>query len=780
MAIRICPYSNLRDFYNLSFIKWQDNKPQLLEIVVPSPDLADNLREQLKSHKHFQNISVTTISNFVKKNLKALHCPKPVVRKAEILLHFSSIWQKYFKEYDYALFSQAYELFSDWRSYSLEIAHFEEALNALDPVIKKAVLFFWTYMDQMEFLDEHSAYEYLGSHYSHDSHAIHENEILFYGFTHLSGTQIGMIQNIANQTTIYIPIHEKMLNSCQPTDWISWLSEIKREKDKKISIKLNLNTWSTFKRSELNSTLERNTEKCLLLGSQDVVGNLSELHQQGDFFKVSYDFLKTIEKKFFEEFKLHFLDGSFEECKSYLSEVKNIAIESKNWKKLKVIELYEEALSFLSAVTLNFDQFMLSVVRHYVHLNFPRNYVLTINSNVEKQILKSEYLWSPDLSSAIDIVIKGDDTLFKGGTVNYSSQVFKVLASIGPIQRMGFRGDWLKLHLAEIVLLGGTLYLEDSLLETSSFWKEQALASIKDKKRAAKNIESKDYIWNLEPHAFNLEHLPSKVFSPTQLQKYIDCPRSYFVTYEMSFDPKIKNENEILPSDLGNLEHKLIEQYFKTNSDVNEDKLLNLATQLLSEALSSSGKKIQSIDKEVALEELVSYSINVLNKLYELKKLPGFKYEFEKEFINIELSIQGRIDFFYQTDYGNGIIDFKRSKVASYSEVQNGDVIQLWTYLFGMNLNLKNCTLEYFNLSSPEKSWGIGELSQQHMVKLPRGYKPEAESMVHGKLHDLILKIKSDKNFVISPRRANVCQYCLAAQFCPRVERKMEAVEVEK
>ncbi len=767
MAIRVCSYESIKELYALSFVNWKNDLPYALEIIVPSPDLADILRERLKSHPDFEKLSVSTISYFISKKLKSLNCPKPVIRKAQILLHFSTIWQKYFNDYDYALFSNAYEVFSDWRSYSTDLSLFEEALNALDPIIKKAVMFFWTYLTQMDFLDEHGAYDYLSQL---EQIGNEQKDLMFYGFTHLSGTQISLLHNLARNCEIYLPVHAKMLDTNQSTDWVSWVSSIEKKSASKKIVELYFANWSIFERSELNSILNRKFEKCLLLGARDSLGHLSEIHENGDFFKTSYNFLEIEELNFSEKFKHALLLGNKEYCENFLEKEKLHSIDNKNWKKLKIIELYTEAMDFLAKVDLEYNYFVFSVVRQYVQLNLPRNYVLTINKNLEKEILKPEYLWAPDISLPIDVIIKGDDTIFMNGTIDYSAQVFKVLANIGPVQRLGLRGEWLKNHLKEVLSLGGEIFIEEGLLETSSFWKEQAKLNGERLNSKIENVKSKNYQWKIDTKNIDLTYLKEKIFSPSELQRYIDCPRSYFVTYVKPLDPKIDNVEEVTASAIGELEHSLIEQYFKKYEALDDEYLSAFALSLLENYLLEKNKIISNIDKEVILEELISYSFNVLEKLFRLRTLEGFEYEFEKKFINNDIGIQGRIDFFYQTVNGYGIIDFKRSKVPSYTDFSKVRAVQLWSYLFGLGLNLGNCTLEYFNLSSPEKSWGVGKSSASHFIKVPRGYQDDLEIDALSVLKNSIVALREDLSFSINPRRTDVCLFCPAHAFCSKTQ----------
>lgn len=769
MAVRVCPYQSIKEFYDLSFFSPSDEEKRL-EIIVPSPDLADLVRERIRGHRLYDNISVVTVSYFVSRKLREINCPKPVLRKAHVLLHFSTIWQNYFPNENYALFNQSYEIFSDWRSFSTDVSLFEEALSLLDPVIKKAVMFFWTYLEQMEFLDEHGAYDYLAKNITEKNCS---SDLLFFGFTHLSGTQIAMLHQLSEKCELLLPIHQDIVTNSQSTDWISWLTPVSPKKnDKSKSLDLDIQSWTTFEKSELNSIVARTNAKCLVLGAQDSLTDLAEIHFKGDFFKIAYDLLNEIEQRFADQFRSMFLENKRDALGLFLSQEKAQSIAHKNWRKLKVVELYQEAIAFLSNVDLEHNSFLFSVIRQYVQLNMPRTYVLTINENFERQILKAEYLWAPELNNAIDIIVKSDDSIFKSGSLNYTSEIFKCLSSIGPIQRLGLRGEWLKNHLAEVLKSGGGFFIEEGLLETSSFWKEQAKKNKEN--RVDKEIKklNKNFVWDLKFDSIDLTYLKTKTFSASELQKYIDCPRSYFVSYGFNLDAKIKNDEEFAPNELGELEHLLVEKYFSLYDSLELDKLSDLAQEILNQRLEKSSKSIGQIEIEVTLEELITYSENVLLKLYQLKELPGFSFEFEKEFKNPELGIHGRVDFYFKSNFGHGIIDFKRSKVPTYSEVASASIVQLWTYLFGMNLDLENCTLEYSNLSDPTKSWGIGKEASAHIIKVPKAYRAEIAEVAKSTLEKVISEIRQEQSFPIKPRKNSVCLFCPAQALCPRIERQ--------
>src|SRR5262245_27971611 len=123
--------------------------------VTPSPSKADGLRTRLSANSQQDVITIAKFtSNLVKELWKGEEAPQ-VKRKAELLLIFGILKNKYLPELGYEQFTQAYNLFSDLRSFTLNEDALTSVLDEQPEVIKKAVQLFWRLLEVTGYLDEH-------------------------------------------------------------------------------------------------------------------------------------------------------------------------------------------------------------------------------------------------------------------------------------------------------------------------------------------------------------------------------------------------------------------------------------------------------------------------------------------------------------------------------------------------------------------------------------------------------------------------------------------------
>lgn len=761
MALTIYPYQKISELYRLEFLDSTVGVQQDVVVVTPNPQVADLLRLRLEIDPKTQNVQVVTIANFIKKQLSKYKCPNPVLRKADIMLHFSTVWSKYFPGEPFSLFQQAYEIFSDWRSYSLQLQNFEEALDSLEPTIKKAVVFFWTYIDGAEFFDEHGAYNFLANIEVEASN----NPIILYGFTHLSGVQLGMLQNYSRTNEIILPIAQKLLEKIQYSDWIAWIQS-DLLKTQKTNDSENKFKWKTFESSTLNQVLSERKNPLLVLGANDQIIHFSEVHLSSDFFKLPYDFLINDFKEISEQLNLGVKQKIL--VTKFLERIqieKEKTILHQQWGKLKVLELFDQSVKFVSPVTSEIDIFYFSVIKEAVSLNLPRTYVVTLKEfDDANEIYKSDYLWAPNLSEKIDIVVKSNDTIFKNKSVSYTANVYKVLATLGPVQRLGLRAEWLTEHLRLLLEQNANLLIDEEILESNAFWKKFLKNSWENREENDHLIPVKEFNWVIDANNYKKK----KNYSPSEIQTYLDCPRKYFVTYVEPFEPKVRNEYEFTASDIGEFEHEIIKLYFEEQSVLNEEYLFDLCTKYLSKKIKEQNKKIDLLEQEVLLDEIVQYAFNGLSLLMPLKNLPNFKFNFEKEFISEEENIKGRIDLYFTSDSGNGILDFKRNKVPAQKEVFLTENVQLWSYLFGLNFDLENTFVGYVSLSEPENSWGFGANFENLSIKNVAIKNADQVETSKSKIQIYLDQLKNEMNFEIQPRKKTVCLFCPASFTCNR------------
>ena len=120
-------------------------------VICPSPLIADNLRNLLPE------LEIITISKWTADHLKGLGLVR--ARKSELMVKLSAVWKHYFPNEKTTIFLESFELFTELRSFTLNLELLAEFFKELDETIVKSILVFWTYLDQEKLVDEHASYK---------------------------------------------------------------------------------------------------------------------------------------------------------------------------------------------------------------------------------------------------------------------------------------------------------------------------------------------------------------------------------------------------------------------------------------------------------------------------------------------------------------------------------------------------------------------------------------------------------------------------------------------
>src|SRR5665647_429174 len=111
--------------------------------IAPSPAKADGLRNILPLAL---SSDVVTIAKFTSNLIEHLwsEVERPEVkRKSDLLLVFGILKNKYLPELGFEQFTQAYNLFSDLRSFTLDEEALSTVMEEQSPEVRKAVGLFW-------------------------------------------------------------------------------------------------------------------------------------------------------------------------------------------------------------------------------------------------------------------------------------------------------------------------------------------------------------------------------------------------------------------------------------------------------------------------------------------------------------------------------------------------------------------------------------------------------------------------------------------------------------
>lgn len=764
--------------------------------VAPSPSKTDALRDQLQAVLKTQ-VSSITMAKFLSELVAA--CPdktlgEKVKRKADLLLIFGALRSKYAPDLSFEEFTLAYNIFSEVRSFSLDLVAMESVLAEYDEKIRKAVLLFWQLLEGLNYFDEHALTAALAENLrGFDFYEGQQRNFIFWGFAHLNGQQIDLLKALSIRHNVIVPLPTQIQGQLKRSDWPSWLvdhktSETVLEKDLSvIKVKrqwINTRTTSVAMKSWVDEHPKQKVQ--ILIGVNKLTPNDLHLIPLDNFIcKVPIDWTQ-IERSSFHETLVSKLD-SFEHTHALKEWLITHAKSERRPKELKVVQLYLEALKKLEAISDEawaVDEFFLNALHDVTGLNAPRlSTVPLVAGDSLVQIFDLSQIDQIDSTKPLMVVLdeRFDEPLSLQPL--YSEKIEKELMSIGPIKRPEFelhikRSEFLRLMSGET-----TVFLPPELLKHQLIWKrffENVEWSESDSKGFAKETSLKDvlkkYIQTQVGDKFS--------YSASKIQNYVDCPQKFYFQYIDKIFPRLSLKQDIDPMDAGLFVHHMIELYLASHTEIDEVKLWALVKKEL-EVLKV--KNQLNLNEEVEHQRSIQYYHRTLNGLSFLKQLAESveikpKWEIESSFEWKEkFKLLGQIDCFHASDDLLIVLDFKSSSASAsnFTEVKSLESLQLWVYLFEMSKRLKKMPSQiimgYVVLESPQDSkllvWGedvFEKIKSQKFSKvqlLDSAIEADLEKFsIH--LDTVVQTMKDEKEFKAIPRKKTVCMFCDLSSFC--------------
>jgi RecB family exonuclease len=744
--------------------RMREENPPL--VICPSPQIADNLRSLVPE------LNVITISKWTSDHLKSLGLTR--VRKSELMIKLSAVWRHYFPNEGTSVFLEAFELFTELRSYTLNMELLNEFMQELEENIRKSILVFWAYVDQEKLIDEHLSYNKVTESKFH-------SEMWFVGFKHMSGVQIDMLkilsENLAVEVLFPMPVFQEAL----PNDWIRWLStdeeKVERLEESFLPVKVVLIPKGKAN-IILNKFFEDHPSFDLVMGGTQVgLVSFQEAQKKNSFFKTTEDLfaveLELVVKDLRQVLKAQ-KTIELEKLHLHFEELKKLSIEKGEYRKYKMIELMGVALEAYSEFQKTFDSFALDVLEVIVRLNSPRVSFLSLEEKTNKSFIDMNGLNFRDEGREVALLATEGIGGFRANEKILSEAMTKALRVIGPIKRAGLDFLFHKYELLSILSdEKNVLLIEEQLLETDLSWREILKHFDVTNLDLGVRYTIKDIHEYLGPKKKKGPFI-QKYFSASRLQSFIDCPQKYYFNYIDKIDNRPEERLSLSPDELGNLEHKIIAAYFeeshiKKNESIDLVTHRELVTTVFDQYLLESKLHLNETERARSYNEIMHYTWNGIVFLIDLMESRTVKsIKFEVPLGNNPWSLKGSIDCLIELEDKKVIvIDFKRSSGAAGTKAETLELkkIQLWVYL----LSLKNDgygvdAFGYLNLS---------DLSDDKLFF----YETEAKKLMDESIEiakevveETILKLQNAVSFPPEPRDEKVCRYCPVNLFCLKGE----------
>lgn len=731
-------------------------------IICPSPTIADGLRRYVGD-----DFEILTISKWVADLLKSKKLER--INKAHLMLRLASVWRHYFPDGSSFQFFHSFELFTELRSFTLDLSLLAEFLKETDETIAKSIFIFWTYLDNEQIIDEH-----LG--YSKCSDMNLDKPIWLIGFKNLSGIQLDMLKNLAERQSVTVFIPRSVYAGSISSDWTRWLIPHVDIEINSITKKINL---GVFPKNKLNVSLTLLRKKLpsadlVLAGSEIKINQLGEIAIAGDFFKTQEDFLKIcredVFKKLFESIGKSQVD--LVEFYSSLDSEKEKALTAENYLTFKALTLVEECLEMYREFQTHIDEFSLKIFQHVVELNSPRVYAISNYQNDGNKIFKLDELGFLKLQAPAILIASSGCGGLRSSEKKLNESFLNAIKSISPVKRAGLEFLFVKNDITNFLADSeNILLIEEGLDLTDLSWRE-VLSNVEINQIQIEPSfqlkKPKDYLLN----KINAPKEQVKKLSASRLQSYMDCPRKYYFSYVDKIDHRPEQRLSLGQDEMGTIEHDIIKKYFESlnaqiSQPVDENKIKSICENEIDSYLSHSQIDLSFKTRQVHYFEILNSAKNAIAFLNDfIFEEKAYDIKFEVPLGENRLNLVGFIDcIVYLPDDYIAVFDFKRSSAAigSKADTMNFNKVQIWVYLVVLAefLQKKILAWGYINIAEPDESLVFYE-------KVKNILTPELLSESTNFISAKILELKSEEAFSPIPRNSKICQFCEVSLFCPK------------
>ena len=795
----IVPFCQRNDLYQYDWL----NIGASVKFVVPHPKLADGVRETGERYRPDLNIESTTIADFIKNEVSYSNSSIKIYKKYQLILELSTVWKKYVPLGSYEEFMGVFDGFTQLRGITIDFDLVEQILDSaylgFTEGEVESIKKFWKYLEIRKIYDEHAACSYLAERYEKET----AENIIFYGFSHLSSGQCDLLNVMGESQDVRIPVHVNVWKEARESDWIKWINakvlpvpSHERRPNKVSLVKISNNgLGQAVKRLAKEHCKDRAVEIVLAQKNPDFF-QVGELAWDEIFFKVEVSVLGNTYTKIFNAMDKFFDWKENVDTGSVLSffqgivdEELNKNFEEKDFKIIRVASFIHDEikewmeLSEENAFMRIFDYY---VFRNSLELNLPRNYIFPqADKDMKVRVRGIEDIEAVGADNLVVVCATSKYSDVDSREDIWTEKMIESFLKIGPVKRKEFEFRMLKESITDILAeCSSFLMFEESLIEESYLWRE-ILSEFNIEKIVFGESEKKekiDYIKNLEKKPYSPSD--SKQWSSGKIQKYLDCPRAFYYNYidRIYFSPE--NQQEVEARDFGSLQHKTIRLYLEQFHSLDEEAHHDLLKDVWNQFLQEKNLVLNDLSYRNGFIEIKNYSWRGIKSLLDIKNVyPKARFSFEVEFFS--QTHRGSIDCIINLGDGMmGIVDFKRSNasIPGKAEVFDFKKIQLWYYMYNLKREgFKSCFLGYLCLAELEKSQFVFDgdvLSGSDFGKIfPMGRSYSCSFKEKGDqfeqfLQEKIEHILEDKSFLPLPESGKVCNFCWMDKICIREVRE--------
>mgnify|MGYP000058508695 FL=1 len=752
--------------------------------ICPSPQKADMFREIINELGLGDKVQVLTISKFVA-DILALGEEINKVSKSQLLMDLWTLWKIKINN-DYEKYRFCFDLFTEIRSYSLSSEIFVDLKDLIEEQYHEGITLFNAYFNSLEIVDEQRSYNLVGDLFGNSDL---DMSYIFWGYDHLNANQIDMLKRMGEAVEVTVPIASNILTNCDNLDWPTWLTTQDYEDSTSDEKEIEVRAYEVPKGriseylEEINETRNSNIvhiDKTLSLQK------INSLFFDKQNFKVSYELFNHATEDVFNHLNELFKQGKKLEANLFVDKISEISLKYLKENKLSEFKvsltLKETIQKFIeqSELNENIEIGDLKCVKEILSLDLPRSSFVSLVDSDDLGIYERDFLLKNFTNGKNFLFVEQSSSASLQDSFKFSNELMSVLSAFGPLQSKKYEVLNLKNLLSSFFIKGGEIIFESGAFENSIEWDD----ILKDIKFDIIDITKSNRPNSLEEKKYTSQKI--KRISATRVQSYIDCPRKYYLDYVNKLDIGARSKDIIGADIKGVVEHDVIENYVKDNSEWSDSKHLEIITESFENILETSGVTSTEIMKKSAEAEIVAYTTSTIKELLNAKKDLGLKLEFEVDISDFTDTASGRIDLLVDYNGKKYIFDFKRSSfgIPTKTDFEKYNKIQLWYYMkvlkdagheiggFGyINLSELDTSLLYL---CDEESILFEKLFSDCKVQKLKSTMEEALVSFSEVFNKIINDIENEEKYIPAPKNAMICSFCMAGPVCPKSDSEID------